>query len=50
MNAFNRENWRVVGTGLTRVNPPSLVKLDLQDEKSILQVLDDVQYVIKKML
>jgi hypothetical protein len=45
LNAFDRDDWRVVGTGLSRVNPPSIIKLDLQDEQSILQVLDEVQYV-----
>jgi hypothetical protein len=45
VKAFDRDLWRVVGTGLSRVNPPSVVKLDLQDHKSIRQVLDEVQYV-----
>lgn len=48
VKAFDRDDWRVVGTGLSRVNPPSIIKLDLQDEGSILRVLDEVQYVISK--
>jgi hypothetical protein len=41
--AFEFAHWRVVGSGLTRAKPPSIVKLDLLDEKDITRVLDEVK-------
>ncbi|KIW07384.1 dTDP-4-dehydrorhamnose reductase, variant [Verruconis gallopava] len=44
IKAFERDgDWKVVGTALSRANPPSIVKLDLQDDAAIKQLLDDVQ-------
>jgi S-adenosylmethionine synthetase len=42
-HAFERIGWNVVGTGLSRAKPPSIVKLDLLDEANIKQVLEDVK-------
>ncbi|KAI9787326.1 MAG: hypothetical protein M1816_007674 [Peltula sp. TS41687] len=35
VRAFQEAEWRVVGTGFTRANPPSILKLDLGDEAAI---------------
>jgi S-adenosylmethionine synthetase len=43
IKAFQRKEWNTVGTGLTRTNPPALVKLDLLDESNIKSVLDSVK-------
>lgn len=42
--AFERQQWNVVGTGLSRAEPP-LRKLDLQQVDSIAAALDEIQYV-----
>ena len=44
VKAFQREGWNVIGTGLTRANPPSIVKLDVSSEVEITKTLDDVKY------
>ncbi|KAF1813860.1 NAD(P)-binding protein [Eremomyces bilateralis CBS 781.70] len=41
--AFERDGWNVVGTALTRVNPPSVIKLDILNSEEIEQVLDEVK-------
>ncbi|EOD46813.1 Methionine adenosyltransferase 2 subunit beta [Neofusicoccum parvum] len=41
--AFAKHGWKTVGTGLTRANPPSTIKLDLLDGAAIEKALDDVQ-------
>jgi S-adenosylmethionine synthetase len=44
VKAFQREGWNVVGTGFTRANPPSIIKLDVSSEAEITKALDDVKY------
>jgi S-adenosylmethionine synthetase len=44
VKAFERENWNVIGTGLTRAKPPSILKVDLSSGAEITKVLDDVKY------
>ncbi|KAH7135258.1 hypothetical protein B0J11DRAFT_156221 [Dendryphion nanum] len=41
--AFHLDGWHAVGTGLSRINPPDVVKLDLLDAKEIDQILDHVK-------
>ena len=41
IKAFQRAQWKTVGTALTRANPPELVKLDLLNKDSIISVLDE---------
>jgi S-adenosylmethionine synthetase len=41
--AFQREGWTVIGTGYTRANPPSILKVDLGSEAEITNVLDEVE-------
>lgn len=43
VKAFQHADWTVVGTGLTRANPPSILKVDLCDEKAVEKTLDDVK-------
>lgn len=44
VKVFQREGWNVIGTGLTRANPPSIIKLDVSSEAEISKVLDGVKY------
>ena len=46
VKAFQREGWTVTGIGLTRANPPSILKLDVSSEAEIAKVLEDVKYAI----
>jgi len=41
--AFQRANWHTVGTGLSRANPPSILKLDLCDAAAVEATLDQVK-------
>jgi S-adenosylmethionine synthetase len=43
VKAFDLAGWKVIGTGLTRANPPAILKVDLTSEKEIEKVLDDVK-------
>lgn len=43
VRAFQEAGWKVVGTGFTRANPPSILKLDLGDEAEIDRVLNEVK-------
>jgi len=43
IKAFERQGWDVVGTGLTRAKPPSIIKLDLGSSDSVAAVLKDVK-------
>ena len=44
VRAFRRAGWEAVGTGLTRAQPPSTLKVDLGSEEEIVAVLDQVKY------
>lgn len=41
---FDIDSWKAVGTGLSRINPPEVIKLDILDAKEIERVLDEVKY------
>lgn len=41
--AFERQEWNVIGTGLSRANPPSIIKVDLTDSTQVEKTLDDVK-------
>lgn len=43
--AFEIQDWNVVGTGLSRASPPSILKVDLTDEAQVGKALDDAKYV-----
>ncbi|KAA8905837.1 hypothetical protein FN846DRAFT_907258 [Sphaerosporella brunnea] len=36
-------NWNVVGTGYSRANPPAILKVDLGNEKEVVELLEDVK-------
>ncbi|KAG9242285.1 putative methionine adenosyltransferase 2 subunit beta [Calycina marina] len=43
VQAFERADWRVVGTGFTRAKPPTILKLDLGDEAAVAKTIEDVK-------
>jgi S-adenosylmethionine synthetase len=43
---FLLDSWKSVGTGLNRISPPDIIKLDILDEKEIERVLDEVKPVV----
>jgi len=43
VEVFDRDGWKAVGTGLTRANPPSIVKLDILNKRDVEKVLDEVK-------
>jgi hypothetical protein len=42
--AFNLDGWKSVGTGLKRISPPEVIKLDLLDNAEIESVVGRVKY------
>jgi len=44
LQKFKSAGWNAVGTGFTRANPPSILKLDLSDEAVVSSLLDEVKY------
>ena len=42
--AFDKAGWSAVGTGFSRANPPSILKLDLADQNAIDAALEEVKY------
>jgi S-adenosylmethionine synthetase len=43
---FFLDSWNSVGTGLSRISPPEVIKLDILDQAEIERVLDDVKPAI----
>ena len=43
LRAFERSNWNAKGTGLSRADGHSILKLDLGQDAEIQKVLDDVK-------
>ena len=44
LRAFQRESgWKAVGQGLTRADPPAILKADLRNEDEIEKLLDEVK-------
>ena len=43
LRAFERSNWTAKGTGLSRADGASILKLDLSNGVEIERVLDDVK-------
>lgn len=44
IKAFDLAGWKVVGTGFSRSNPPSILKVDLTDQVAVNDVLDLCRY------
>ncbi|KAF1969703.1 NAD(P)-binding protein [Bimuria novae-zelandiae CBS 107.79] len=40
---FDIDGWMSIGTGLSRISPPEIIKLDVRDGASIERVLDEVK-------
>ncbi|KAH7079534.1 hypothetical protein FB567DRAFT_124117 [Paraphoma chrysanthemicola] len=40
---FFLDGWNVVGTGVSRISPPEIIKLDILDGKEVERVLDEVK-------
>lgn len=45
LRAFERANWSAKGTGLSRADGETILKLDLGNEAEMRKVLDEVKYV-----
>jgi uncharacterized protein YbjT (DUF2867 family) len=43
LRAFERSNWSAKGTGLSRADGHTILKLDLGSDAEIQKVLDDVE-------
>ncbi|EPS40265.1 hypothetical protein H072_5949 [Dactylellina haptotyla CBS 200.50] len=43
VKAFDEAGWEVTGTGLSRANPPKVLKVDLTRAEEITKLLDDVK-------
>lgn len=41
---FELDGWKAVGTGLTRISPPEIIRLDIINPNDVAQVLDEVKY------
>ncbi len=46
IRAFDRAGWTVVGTGFSRAKPPSILKVDLEDQDAIEAALDEAKYAL----
>lgn len=46
VRAFERANWTVKGTGYSRADGVSVLKVDLVKENEVAAALDTVKYVI----
>ena len=46
IKAFDQAGWKVVGTGFSRSNPPSILKVDLTDDIAVNDVLDHSRYAL----
>ena len=43
VKAFESAGWDALGTGFSRASPPKIIKLDVQDEREIEKVLDEIK-------
>lgn len=46
LQAFDKAGWKVVGSGFSRANPPSILKVDLEDQNAIDSALDETKYAL----
>ena len=49
LRSFHLDGWNAVGTALSRVDPPTVIKLDLTVDGEIERVLDDIKYAAKTL-
>ena len=45
-DSFVNAGWTTVGAGLSRAKPPSILKVDLEDQAAIETTLDDIKYAL----
>lgn len=43
VQAFQSAGWNAVGTGLTRPNPPGILKVNLTEPAEVTSILDEVK-------
>lgn len=43
LRVFQEHGWNVIGIGLTRAKPPTVIKLDLSDLAALQSTLDKVR-------
>ena len=43
VHTFRSAGWNAVGTGLTRANPPAILKVNLTDPAELSTVLEEVK-------
>lgn len=46
LRAFDKAGWSAVGTGFSRAKPPSILKVDLEDQDAIDSALDETKYAL----
>ncbi|KAK6523779.1 hypothetical protein TWF281_001751 [Arthrobotrys megalospora] len=46
VKAFDEAGWEVIGTGLSRANPPRILKVDVTKKDEVEKLLEDVKPVI----
>ena len=46
LQALDKAGWTAIGTGFSRAKPPSILKIDLEDQDAIDHALDDIKYAI----
>ncbi len=43
LQAFKSAGWNTIGTGFTRTNPPTILKVNLTDPAEVSKVLEEVK-------
>ena len=46
LRAFALAGWNTVGSGFSRADPPSILKVDLEDQDAIESALDQTKYAV----
>lgn len=46
VKAFQRADWKVVGTGFSRAAPPDILKVNLDSEDEVAKLLDETKYAV----
>ena len=44
VKAFQRAGYKTVGTGLTRAEPPTILKVDLCNKDEVIKLVKEVKY------
>lgn len=50
VQAFERAEWEVVGTGFARAKPPTILRVDLGAEAEVAKALGETKYVIPRRI